>query len=462
MGKPPVRDSLTTTSAEGKRIRIYPAEVSGRWSRRRSRVQWALILLYVALPWIRIGGHPLLQLDIEHRRFSIFGQLFFAQEVPDLVFLTLSFMLFIGLITSWFGRAWCGWACPQTVFIERVFRSVERLVEGNALNRKRLHEGSWSLGKILKKSIKWVAFTGIAVVLSHSFLGYFVGGEASFGMMTRSPALHPASFTWVLLFTGVVLFDFAWFREQFCLVACPYGRFQSVMMDDSSLFIHYDRTRKDCIDCSRCVSVCPTGIDIRNGLQMECIACTACVDACDLVMSRIKKPQGLISYQSLRSIAGKGGFRLLRARPVIYASMLAACLSVLACRLSTRSPWSVEVTRAVDTPYQVLKGQDGSDWVLNHFRVHLGNRGWYDYDPSVMIGEGDRDRAELVLPPGLLQAGALHLRSGESKDFDVFLKVRKGALNENTGGGLIALRTLWSPSKESRTELKVIGPGHDL
>ena len=461
MRDPVIRDSLTTTSANGKRIRIFPAEVLGKWHQRRVGVQWFMIAIYLVLPWLRLGGHPLLMLDLEHRRFSIFGKVFFAQEVPNLVFLTLSFLLLMGLFTSWFGRVWCGWACPQTVFIERVFRAVERWVEGNALKRKSLHESPWTLEKILKKSLKWILFFGLALILSHSFLAYFVGSEASFDMMTRSPALHPKSFLLIVLFTGIVLFDFGWFREQFCLVACPYGRFQSVMMDDASLFIHYDKTRKDCIDCYKCVSACPTGIDIRNGVQMECIACTACVDACDLVMSRIQKPKGLISYQSLQSIFGKKT-RFFRPRPLVYLGLLSLCLSILSYRLSMRTPYWVEVTRAVDTPYQVLKDQAGGEWVLNHFKIHLGNRSWDDLNPHVELLKQPEDGSELIFPPGLNQPGTVKLHSGDAQDLDVFAKIPRSRLDPNTGDGNLKLKATWSPGRESWVDLQMIGPGHDL
>ncbi len=462
MAKPVVRDALTTTSAEGKRIKIFPAEVRGKWTNRRQWVQWGLIALYLVIPWIRVGGHPLLLLDIANRRFSVFGQLFFAREVPNLVFLALIFLFGVGLLTAWFGRAWCGWACPQTVFIERVFRAVERVLEGNALERKRLHQGRWTIGKFLKKSAKWGAFIAIALVLSHSFLAYFVGSEASFGMMTRSPFESPRSFVLVLLFSGVVLFDFGWFREQFCLVACPYGRFQSVMMDDSSLFVHYHRERQDCIDCYRCVSVCPTGIDIRNGVQMECIACTACVDACDLVMDKIKKPRGLISYASIASIAGKP-FRFLRARPLVYLALLLISLSILAIRLAGREAYSIEVTRAVDIPYQVLKDREGSELVLNHFKVHLANMGWDALTPEVLLEEGDRARGiELVLPPGFEDPVRRTVESGDRRDFDLFVKIPKSALDSGSGKGKIQLLTRWNREDRSLTPVKLIGPANDL
>jgi cytochrome c oxidase accessory protein FixG len=454
------RDSVSTTSENGKRIPVFPAEVKGKWNTRRTIFQWGMIAIYLVLPWIKVGGHPLIQLDIEHRRFSIFGQLFFAQEVPNLVFLTLSFLLLMGLLTAWFGRVWCGWACPQTVFIERLFRWVERRIEGNPQKQRSLYSSEPSLDKIAKRVFKWGVFVGIALILSHSFLAYFVGSEASYALMTRSPMEHPKSFFLVMLFSGVVLFDFGWFREQFCLVACPYGRFQSVMMDESSLFIHYDKTRTDCIDCNKCVAACPTGIDIRNGLQMECIACTSCADACDSVMKKIHKPLGLVAYQSLRSISGMKS-RFFRIRPMVYLAGLVLCLAILGHRLSGRTPFSVEVTRAIDTPYQVLTTQDGSKFVLNHFRVYLNNRGWSPLSPGVSLPEVERaSGVELIIPPG--SNSSAEIQTGEAREFDLFLKVPLQVFQEKMKIGGVALLTRWSETIESNTLLKLIGPEDDL
>ena len=455
------RDSLTTTSAGGKRISVFPASVKGVWSQRRFWFHWMLIAVYLVLPWLRVGGHPMILLDVEHRRFSLFGQLFFAQEVPSMVFLAFAFLFWVAWMTAWFGRAWCGWACPQTVFIERIFRLVQKMIEGDHVKQKALAIAPMSPGKIGKMTAKWAVFMAIALVLSHSFLAYFVGSAESFAWMTRSPAEHPGSFFMVLLFSGVVLFDFGWFREQFCLVACPYGRFQSVMMDDSSLFIHYDQRRPDCIDCWKCVSACPTGIDIRNGLQMECIACAACVDACDGVMRKIRKPPGLISYQSISSLQGRA-FRVFRGRPVVYGLLFFASVGILSARLSGRMPYSFEAVRAVDAPYQVVEASGGSAFVLNHFRVRIGNQGWADLDPGIKIeAEGTGRGVELILPPGSVSISSRRLHSGEASDFDLFLKIPREAF-KGTGPRSTRVIASWGDGLESRHDLQWIGPRDDL
>jgi cytochrome c oxidase accessory protein FixG len=466
-----VRDRVTTTDASGHRVGVYAMAVPPQsfWNRRRVFVQWSMILLYLAVPWIKIGGHPLLLIDIEHRRFSVFGQLFFAHEVPYLVFLIVAFLMGIALVTTILGRAWCGWTCPQTVFIERLFRYMERLIEGDHLAQKKLDESPWGFNKFVIKSWKWFVFTFIALILSHSFLGYFVGGTQAFTMMTTSPSEHPQAFFWVVFMVGLVLFDFGWFREQFCLIACPYGRFQSVMMDEGSLFLAYDKARGDCIECMKCVKVCPTGIDVRNGLQFECIACTACADACDDVMEKINKPKKLVGYGSLNSLAGQAT-RFIRGRTVIYGSVLIVALAGLFWTLSKRQTLQSEVTRAVDTPYQVVE-LNGQKWVINHFKVRFYNLDWVSHHP------------EFQLLPGVGVAGAELIQSGEpvnrvmsgqqvEKQF--FIKFPLQAFQEALSPGrspTVTVATRWPESEaksgpeqsldatQNLSEVKLVGPG---
>lgn len=463
--KPVIRDRVTTTDAEGHRVGIYPMEVpkDGFWQRRRLWVQWGLIGLYLVVPWIKINGHPLLLMDVEHRRFAIFGQLFFAHEVPNLVFVIVAFLMGIALITTLLGRVWCGWACPQTVFIERWFRAVERLIEGDHLHQRKLDAAPWTLDKVVIKSWKWFIFGFIALILSHSFLGYFVGGERAFAFMAGAPTEHPQAFFWVLLMMAIVLFDFGWFREQFCLIACPYGRFQSVMMDEGSLFMAYRKERNDCIECYKCVAVCPTGIDIRNGLQFECIACTACADACDDVMTHIQKPKHLIGYGSLNELAKKPN-PWLRGRTVIYGLGLIIALTGLSFSLSKRQILQSEIIRAVDTPYQVVE-LNGESWVINHFKVRFYNLDWVSHLPRFQI---DSELNPAYAQAELIQGGGEvgRVMSGSNVEKQFFIKFPLKAFQEAEKKTL-AIRTDWiadeaqssqlSPSHLS--EVKLVGPG---
>ena len=249
--------------------------------------------------------------------------------------------------------------------------------------------------------------------------------------------------------------SFVWLRALM-------GAFQSVMMDDSSLFVHYDSKRMDCIQCRKCVSVCPTGIDIRNGMQMECIACTACIDACDGVMKKIGRPEGLISYESLRALSGKL-VSVLRPRPLVYLFLLFLCLGTLGVRLLMREPVSVEITRAIDAPYQVVRDQDGTEFVLNHYQIHLSNLGWNEVRPQLSLSAEDlNQKIQLIIPPGGLNLEAAGMGSGELKEFDVFLKVPRSIFKKSDSHPMGQLVTHWGHGLTSNTTLSLIGPNDDL
>ncbi|RYG63166.1 cytochrome c oxidase accessory protein CcoG [bacterium] len=313
------KERLSTTDQAGRRIHLYPASVKGYFRDRKRYVHGFLLIVFLTLPWIHVSGRQLLLLDVAHREFFFFGLHFRAHDAPLILFLLLGFTFGIGLVTAIWGRVWCGWACPQTVFIEFLFRRIERLVEGSHRAQRALDERPLDSEKMMKKGLKWFLFVVVSLGISHSFLGYFVGTRELVRMVSSSPLENWTSFLMILVTTGIIAFDFGWFREQFCTIMCPYGRFQSVMMDNHSTIVAYDLKRGeprrgtapspsaqgDCVNCLRCVQVCPTGIDIRRGLQMECIACTACIDACDEVMTKVDKPLGLIRYTTERELAGK-------------------------------------------------------------------------------------------------------------------------------------------------------------
>ncbi len=366
--------------ADGRRRAIHPADVRGRFHRARRVVFAALIGSWAALPWIRIGGHPALFADVSGRRLFLFGWTFNAQDTWLLFFLLTGIGFGLFYVTALAGRVWCGWACPQTVFLEGVFRPIQRFIEGPRERRMRRDAGPWSLEKIARKVAVHGLYLVAALLVAHVFLSYFASLPATLQMVRSRPAAHPEAFAWVAAMTGVFYVNFAWFREQLCVVICPYGRLQSAMVDAHSLTVGYDARRGeprgkkgtsgagDCVDCKRCVVVCPTGIDIRNGTQMECLACTACIDACDEVMDRLGRPRGLIRYDSLDGLSGKAR-RVLRPRLVMYTALMAVGLVVAVIATRGRSDFEATLLRLPGEPYSM----EGGD-VRNALQVHVVNK----------------------------------------------------------------------------------------
>jgi cytochrome c oxidase accessory protein FixG len=376
----PTVDTVTTINADGSRHDIHPADVRGRFSYARRGVAWVLIAVYLLLPWIPVNGAPAVFLDVANRRFHFCGYTLAAQDVWLLFFGVsgLGFALFF--LTALFGRLWCGWACPQTVFLEHVFRRIERMIDGDATQRRALVAAPLGAAKALRRVAKHTLYFVVALVITHLFLAYFVSIPQLWLYMHEAPAEHWAAFVFVFLAAGVLYFNFAWFREQLCIVICPYGRLQSALTDDHSLVIGYDAKRGEprgklgipaagaCIDCNRCVQVCPTGIDIRHGLQLECIGCAACIDACDEVMTRVKRPAGLIRYDSLAGLTG-GITRWIRPRTMLYGVLLLAGASVATYAFSTVKPAGFLVYRMSGAAYFVSR-----DDVRDQFLVRLVNK----------------------------------------------------------------------------------------
>ncbi len=388
----PNLDEVTTIRADGTRPFLHPADTRGRFTRARRVSALALIVFYLSLPWIKVGGFPAVFLDVANRRFHLFGITLAAQDLWLLFFVItgLGFSLFF--VTALLGRIWCGWACPQTVFLDHVYRRIERWIDGDAVQRRALDAAPPSAGKSFRRGLKHALYLLVSAAIAHLFLAYFVSIPDLWAMMETAPAAHWGLFVFMAAFTGALYFNFAWFREQLCIVICPYGRIQSALTDDNSLVIGYDATRGeprghrrtedggpraadnlpaaitvslgaapsavlrppsaavgDCVACNRCVHVCPTGIDIRQGLQMECIGCTACIDACDDVMTRLHRPRGLIRYDSQNAFAGRTT-RWLRPRTILYGVLLLIGASVATWALSTVHPASFGVTRMIGAP----------------------------------------------------------------------------------------------------------------
>jgi cytochrome c oxidase accessory protein FixG len=414
-------DRLGSLDEFGDRLSIIPTEVRGFWHRRRNWVQFLLLWIFLALPWIKLNGMPFLLLNLPERKFIIFGLRFWADDAPILFFILAGTGLTLALVTAVWGRVWCGWACPQTVFIDQVFRRIENWIEGSALERRQ-RQGSVATPKsVLRKIIKWIVFAIISAIIGNNFLAYFVGTDRLIEMVTRPPSENWISFLVMGFVTLVTCFDFGWFREQFCTIMCPYGRFQSVLMDSGSLAVVYDSVRGeprrsakaaaaganagDCVDCGRCVAVCPTAIDIRRGVQMECIACTACIDACDEIMTKVKKPKGLIRYGSETELAGQSR-QPLRGRVVLYGALLAFLSIGFAFALSRRVPVEVLFFRNAREPFTKFVDKDSTEnLLLNSFRVVVEN---HRFEPVTVVIQPDQQMpgVRLVSPATSIMAGS--------------------------------------------------------
>ncbi|MBL8862931.1 MAG: cytochrome c oxidase accessory protein CcoG [Planctomycetes bacterium] len=373
----PDLESVYSINADGSRNMLQPADVRGRWHTRRNLVFVALIAFYVAMPWIRVGGQPAIRFDVPGRTAYLFGHTFTREDFFLVFFLITGFAFALFALTSLFGRVWCGYACPQTVFLEGVFRRIERWVEGGRNERLRLQKAPWNFEKLWRKSLKQVLFLAVVLVLTHTLLAYFLPVDELAPAILAGPSGHWVAFSWTLALSAVLYFDLAWFREQFCIILCPYGRLQSALVDDDTVVVGYDarrgeprgpkgKSQGDCIDCGSCVNVCPTGIDIRNGLQLECIGCTNCVDACDSIMRQVGRPEGLVRYDSFHGFRGEGR-RFVRPRLFLYAVLALVGLGVFLVAATGRTSFEATALRARGMPYSI---QDGRVQNLYTVRVH--------------------------------------------------------------------------------------------
>ena len=384
------RDSIGTINQEGKRAWIFPKKPSGKFYKYRKLVSYLLLAILFAAPFIKINGNQFLLFNVLERRFNFFGYPFWPQDFYLVVIMMIIGVVFVILFTVAFGRIFCGWICPQTIFMEMVFRRIEYWIEGDRGKQLRLAKQPWDAEKIRKKGLKWIIFFIISFLIANNFLAYIISSDQLLEYITEGPAENISTFISLLIFTGVFYFIFTWFREQVCIIACPYGRLQGVLLDNRSIIVAYDHKRGekergrakfrknedrqatgkgDCIDCLQCVQVCPTGIDIRNGTQLECVNCTACIDACDSMMEAVNLPIGLIRYASEENIEKKAKFKFT-PRLKGYTTVLVILIGVLTGMLFLRNDVEARILRL---PGQLYEHQQDNR-ISNVFTFKLVNK----------------------------------------------------------------------------------------
>lgn len=451
-------DTLFSINADGSRNAIHPADVRGRFQRRKNVLWLLLIAFYVLVPWLRIDGIPVLLIDLPTRHFYLFGQTFNAQDFWYAFFFVtgLGFSLFV--VAGLYGRAWCGYACPHTVFLEGVFRRIERWIEGPAAARAKLDKAPLRGGKLVRRGFKIIVFFAISAVITHSFLGYFMRVEDLIDAVTSSPAQSPIAFGFVLVATLMLFVNFTWFREQLCIVVCPYGRLQGTLYDADTVLVGYDERRGeprgavgtqgagDCVDCYRCVAVCPTGIDIRNGTQLECVGCANCIDACDEVMTKLGRPVGLVRYDSQRGFE-TGVRRFLRGRVVLYGVLLLLGLGVMTFAFTKRHPFEAHLQRGAGMPYTIE-----GDRVHSVFDLYVINKRPGERTFTVTVREPKQAEVLIAMPELVLPSlGDRHVPVHVFVDRAKFvpgMQLELQVLCEENGGQLerVAKSTLLGPS----------------
>ncbi|AIY12996.1 cytochrome c oxidase accessory protein CcoG [Cellulophaga baltica] len=390
------RDSIGTINEDGKRAWVFPKKPSGKFYQYRKYVSYFLLAFLVASPFVKINGNQFLMFNVLERRFNIFGFPFWPQDFHLFVISMIIGVIFIALFTVAFGRIFCGWMCPQTIFLEMVFRRIEFWIDGDRGAQIKLDRQEWNAEKIKKRVLKWIIFFIISFLIANVFLAYLIGSDRLIQYVTDGPGQHVSTMISLLIFTAVFYFIFAWFREQVCIIACPYGRMQGVLLDNKSIVVAYDHKRGenengrkkwrknedrealgngDCIDCFQCVNVCPTGIDIRNGTQLECVNCTACIDECDTIMEKVNLPKGLIRYASEDEIVKKEKFKFT-PRLKGYTAILVILTGVLIGMLFLRNDIEANILRL---PGQLYEHKEGNI-ISNVYTYKLLNKTNKDID----------------------------------------------------------------------------------
>lgn len=441
------RDSIGTINDDGKRQWVYPKKPSGKFYEYRKWVSYALLIFLFSAPFIKIDGNQFLLFNVLERKFNIFGFPFWPQDFYLFVISMIIGVVFIAFFTVAFGRIFCGWICPQTIFLEMVFRRIEYAIEGDRNKQMKLDKMPWNKEKIIKKSSKWLIFAIISFLVANIFLAYLISSDELIKYITEGPMQHLGTFIPLIIFTGVFYFIFAWFREQVCIIACPYGRLQGALLDNKSVVVAYDHKRGeaekgrkkfkknedrqaegygDCIDCNQCVTVCPTGIDIRNGTQLECVNCTACIDSCDLVMERVNLPKGLIRYASEENIEKKKPFEF-SARMKAYSGVLVILIGILIGMLFLRTSVEAKILRLPGELYETKK----NGMVSNVFTYKIINKTTKEMDSIHFELLSHKGKIKLVkesnftIPEQGLSEGTLFIEinptllSGDKNDLEI-------------------------------------------
>jgi cytochrome c oxidase accessory protein FixG len=449
------RDHLATADQQGHRMWLYPKKPKGRIYNFRTWFSYLLLVILFTGPFIRINGNPLLLFNIVERKFSIFGQIFWPQDTFLFALGMLIWIISIVVFTAVFGRVWCGWACPQTLLMEMVFRKIEYWIDGDSLEQKKLSKAPWTGGKIAKRVAKYSVFFGLSFVIGNTLLAYVIGTENLYAIITDNPLNHTQGLAAMVIFTLIFFAIFARFREQACTFICPYGRFQSTLLDENTIVVAYDHKRGesrqrlnrnqseserqekgvgDCVDCNQCVAVCPTGIDIRNGTQMECVNCAACIDACNGVMSKLKRPLGLVRYASLNGIE-KGLPLKVTPRIIGYSVVLTALVTAFFTLLLTRSDVETSLLRAPGTLFQTTP--DGR--VTNLYLLKLTNKTSHDIPVDLRLMG--------------MEAGSIRVMGGD-------IIVKAGSLAESSV--LVELGPDLMDGKKTRIEVGVFSGQEEL
>ncbi|MFK5957408.1 MAG: cytochrome c oxidase accessory protein CcoG [Lutibacter sp.] len=433
------RDSIGTITESGERNFIHPKKPKGRYYNYRTIVSWVLLAFLMSAPFIKVNGNQFLLFDVIDRKFNIFGFPFWPQDFHLLVISMLVSIVFVILFTVIFGRIFCGWMCPQTIFLEMVFRKIEYLIDGDRSKQIKLSKQAWDVEKITKRALKWTVYFILSFLIANVFLSYLIGSDVVVKYILEGPSNHIGTLINLLVFTVVFYFIFAWFREQVCIIVCPYGRLQGVLLDNKSINVAYDFVRGegdsgrksfrknenreeigigDCVDCKQCVQVCPTGIDIRNGTQLECINCTACIDACDSIMDKVGFDRGLIRYASEDEIEKKEKFKF-NARLIAYSAVLTILFGILVTMLFIRTDVEATVLRL---PGQTF--QSTATTVKNVYTITLINKTTRDIN-NVAI--------KLISHKGnvIMVGGMLSIKKQDLKDSTLFIEINKSDLKSS-------------------------------